>query len=371
MQKKVFLRRGGAGKGPGGGPPYVKYLLWAILGISLAVVAVSYLLNPKTREASRRTMAEKPSVRKELPKPPEAAPGEVPPGIQGGLAAKPETPAEPAKPSEPAPSVEPQPAPQQPVQPQEPVQTAKPPEPAPRDIFPKSPQAPALTPKIPPAAPAPAQKTPPVAQAPAQKSEKAQRPEKAEKKEPKEQAKTAKTAPAPEKPETAAAPVAKPETKVAGTAGKGGSFSVQIGCYKEKQSADEVVARLRKRGYDVSLCPSAAGGGYAFTVITKPVSSMSKASTLAEQLKSEPKVSPTVIKSAAACGLETPAVKSAMKKPAVLKQNVKPDSAAPGPAKKAVAPAVEKKAEKSVAAKKPLPGASAKPKPATPAKTSD
>jgi len=82
-------------------------------------------------------------------------------------------------------------------------------------------------------------------------------------------------------------------------------YAVQVGCFRERQSAEEIQRNLIKRGYDVILCPSAAssGGSYAYTVMTKPVDNIRKAATVVEQIKNEQKVSPTIIKMPPVCDM--------------------------------------------------------------------
>jgi len=308
MQKKVFLqknpRRGG------GRSPYVKYLLMAALGLMLLVLITPYLLNQKGRDSGRRTLTEKGMLRKDLPKPPETPPGEIPATAEkppGATAEKPEAPqpSEPPKPSEPAApgaSVEPVP----PALPPEQAQTAKQPEPAPRDLFPKKGSP----------APAPAVTQKPPSTPPAAKKE--------------------------TKPSVAAAGIpaesaaAKQAMKDKAVPGAKGMYSVQVGSYKEKQGAEDVQRSLRKKGYDVVICPSKSGPN-AYSVVTRPFPTMSKAATISEQIKGETKGSPTIIKAPAGCELPAREPKAA---PEIDKKTLKPtamkkpqDSQAKPPAK--------------------------------------
>lgn len=302
MQKKVFLQRGS--RKPGGGrSPYIKYLLLAALGLMLLVLITPHLLNQKGRDTGRKGIPDKSATRKELPKPPEPAPGELPSSekFPGGLAAIPEqTAPEPVKPPEPsakpvepvppptpepvipAPGLIPAPAPgkdpgqvptplpvpEQPVLPRESIQPPKPTEP-PRDLFPRK-----GTP-APPQAPPQTQKAQPPARAGAKP------------------------------PESATAPLQAVAKPPAGRSPSGKQmFGVQVGCFKDKHTAEEIRQRLQKKGYDVVICPSKANdGAYAYTVVTKPLPTMSKAATMAEQIKFEQKVSPTIIKMPPACEL--------------------------------------------------------------------
>lgn len=307
MQKKVFLQKNSQ-KG-GGGSPYLKYLLIAAVGLLLLVIVTPYLLKGKGKDVPRRAVPEK-GVHKELPKPPEPAPREAVPDLAKPVepvqppqpAQPPETARapEPAKPAEPVPAApqktlpEIPPTAQAPTPAPEPAQppAAKPAEPAPKDLFPKK--------------GTPAGKTPGVAG-----------------KQP------AETGRRPGKPAIAAKPDAGSPVKAAADvkgkpeAGKQ-LYAVQVGCFKEKSDAEAVQRNLGKRGYSVILCPSGTvGGKYAYTVITRPVASASKAATLAEQMKSEPKTSPTVVKApGAVCNLPAaPPAKPAQKpKPKVNAQ---------------------------------------------------
>ncbi|MFZ2445460.1 MAG: SPOR domain-containing protein [Syntrophobacteraceae bacterium] len=345
MAKKVFLQKGRKG---GGRSPYVKYLLLAALGLILLVIVTPYLLQQKGKESTRKLGAEKVVVKKELPKPPEPAPGEISSGegLPGGLAAKPEAAPEPPKPPEPppAPKVEPPPPPQA-VQP--------PAEPAPKDLFPKSPS---LTQAVPPPAPVHGkreQAAPPPA---AVKGKQDQAP-----------------------PARAGTPA--PEMKPAKQVAAGSqTYAVQVGCFREKQGAEEVRRTLQQKGYDVVVCPSSAvGGSYAFAVVTRPVASMSKAATLAEQIKSVPKTSPTIIKMPPACGVDggapAPATaKKAAKPAAVSKSELKPTFGPMSQESKKPAATAKKKASPAAkvtpaSATKPNSGTATKPKPAVAAKT--
>lgn len=277
MQKKVFLQKNPR-QGGGGRSPYVKYLLIAALGLMLLVLITPYLLNQKGgRDAGRRTLAEKGMLKKDLPKPPEPAPAETPPAAEnapGTVAERPDPtrPAEPPKPSEqaaPSPSIEPLP----PVLPQEPPQTARQQsEPAPQDLFPrKAPSAatPSVTQKSPAAPPTARKESKPATVVPGAPSDSAAK-----------QAMKGKPAP-----------------------GGKQMYAVQVGCFRDKQNAEEVRRNLQKKGYDVVLYPSNSGPN-AYSVVTKPFPTMSKAATISEQIKSEQKVNPVIIKAPAACQLD-------------------------------------------------------------------
>ncbi|MHC1727942.1 MAG: SPOR domain-containing protein [Syntrophobacteraceae bacterium] len=305
MQKKIFMQKNSQ-KGGGGGSSYLKYLLIAAVGLLFLVIVTPYLLKGKGKDVPRRAVPDK-GVLKELPKPPEQIPREAVPEL--AKSADPAKPPEPAKPTEPGKPpeamkpVEPVPAvPQRtlpetpptaqvpaPAPEQAPPQIAKPAEPAPKDLFPK---------KGTPAAKTPGKKT----DLPGQQ---------------------------PEKPAMAGKPGSvspvKTTTDLKGKTVSGKQlYAVQVGCFKEKSDAEIVQKNLAKKGYAVILCPSQPSGGkYAYTVMTKPVASMSKAATLAEQMKGEGKTSPTVIKApGAACDLPG-------SKPGTPAQKPKPKAGAP------------------------------------------
>jgi cell division protein FtsN len=283
MQKKVFLQRGL--RQVGGGHSPLKYLVFAVVALILLLLVTQHLFRPKGREVTRRLIPEKASVMKELPKPPEPALSETPPETARNSEPAPE----PAQPPEQsgmtarAPALEAPPA--APQAEKAPATMAKPAEPP--ALFPK-PGSPAGT---------SASQKPAQVQPPAQGQQKT--------------AKADMTASAPttakkgQKPDNAELlSGAQPPPAMKTAAGKQ-LYAVQVGCFREKQNAEEIQRNLRKRGYDVILCPSAAstGGSYAYTVMTKPVDNIRKAATVVEQIKNEQKVSPTIIKMPPVCDM--------------------------------------------------------------------
>ncbi len=280
MQKKIFLQRGQ--KGGGGRSPYVKYLLWAALCLMLLVIITPYLLDRGKQVPRRPIPSEKSAIKKELPKPPEPAPAKSAEGLPGGLAAKPDQTPEPVKPPEtqppqvqPAPAPTPAPAIPEPQQPKPAVpaepQQAGPAE-QPRDLFPKS---------------GPSAEAPSAAAGPSAVS-KAHEP----------------SVPSAAAPAAGLKPAATEEKKAVKTAAHAKAlkkFAVQVGCFREKQNAEDIRRTLKGQGYDVVICPSKGPNGYIYTVVTKPIATMSKAATLAEQIKSYNKISPIVVNAPVAC----------------------------------------------------------------------
>lgn len=303
MQKKVFLQKN-LRKGGGGISPLLKYLVLAVVVLTLLVLITPHLLKQKGKEVTRRSIPDKGSVMKELPKPPEPAPGEMPaemalnnapaPTPAQAMAPEPTTPPEqsgtiartPVAPAPPAvaPPVEKDPIP--------PVKPAEPPA-----LFPKPGSA---------AATSTTQKPSPI-QPPANSELKAGKPDMT--------ASVAEAAKKGQKPGGTELPSGIQPTPAKQAAAGKKMYAVQVGFFKEKQNAEEIQRNLRKKGYDVILCPSAAStsGSHAYTVMTKPVDTMSKAATLVEQIKNEQKVSPIIIKMPPVCDM------GAGKKPPVPK----------------------------------------------------
>lgn len=286
MQKKLFVQKGRMGGS--GGSSYVKYLLYAALGLILLVIVTPHLIGSKVHEPGRKLVQQdKGAMKKELPKPPDA-PGENPAdSLSAGMATR----SEPAPaPSSQAPDPASQAAQRPAAEPQAPMQAAlpekdpapspaKPSEPASRAqvLFPKGPGSPA-------ASPARTAAASPVQPAAAPKSlTKPSQP--------------ASPAPAP----TAELPAQKPKTAAPAAAAPAPGagklmYAVQVGCFKDKKAAEDVQRNLKKKGYDVVISPPVTSGGGAYAVSTRPVESMSKASTLVEQIKIEQKSSPVIVK---------------------------------------------------------------------------
>ena len=77
----------------------------------------------------------------------------------------------------------------------------------------------------------------------------------------------------------------------------GGAYAVQVGSFKEKQNAEEMQQNLQKRGYQVQMKPATHPKlGTIYVVQLAPVTDVSKASTLVEQIKHEEKVKPMIIR---------------------------------------------------------------------------
>ena len=287
MQKKLFLQRN-LRKAGNGNSPLLKYLVLAVVVLTLLVLITPHLIRSKGKGAAtaRRSIPDKGSLIKELPRPPEQELSETLP--------------EGARSSEPAP-VPATPPDQAGRTAMAPAQEAPPPAapPAEKDQSQKAKTAepPVLFPKAgTPAVSSGSQSAPAVQPA---------------RSEPKAADKPDLTAAFPPAPKTARTPSAaeqSPPVQPASTKAAAGKqmYAVQAGCFKEKRSAEETQRRLLKKGYDVILCPSAAssGGSYAYTVMTKPVDNVRKAATLLEQMKNEQKVSPTIIKMPPVCAMD-------------------------------------------------------------------
>lgn len=73
-------------------------------------------------------------------------------------------------------------------------------------------------------------------------------------------------------------------------------YSVQVGSFKDKKTADEMQKNLRKKGYECEVTASAdPKSGQPYVVRLQPVGELRKASTLLEQVKQEQRVQKPVI----------------------------------------------------------------------------
>jgi hypothetical protein len=284
MQKKIFLQKNL--RGAEGGSSLPKYLLLTTIALVVLYLIANFMLKPKSRDITKRPIPEKGQLLKELPKPPDNASREL--AREMPPPAEPETQPPQVQPATPPPPIPtPQAVPQKPeTQPpvaQAPVPEKTPPlratatEPTPRDLFPKK----------------GAQAVP--AQPTAQKEHKPTNSDLAQK--PATPGAVSQPAiPGVAIPNPAPAVAQKPVPAHA-AAGKQ-RYAVQVGSFKERSDAEIVQRNLAKKGYDVILCSSSAsnGGIYTYTVMTKPFDNVSKASTMVEQMKSEGRSSPTVIK---------------------------------------------------------------------------
>jgi DedD protein len=89
------------------------------------------------------------------------------------------------------------------------------------------------------------------------------------------------------KPASAPSPAAKPApTKPAKVAAAtpAGRFSVQVGAFADRASADKLASRLRANGYDTFVKADSEGGGKRFRVRVGPVSARARAEELAAKL---------------------------------------------------------------------------------------
>jgi DedD protein len=64
----------------------------------------------------------------------------------------------------------------------------------------------------------------------------------------------------------------------------GGRFSVQVGAFGDKATADKLVARLRAKGYTSYVKSDAEGGGARYRVRVGPVNQRERAEELAAKL---------------------------------------------------------------------------------------
>lgn len=314
MAKKLVVQRN-LRRSPGGGAPYLKYLVFSALGLIFLVVITPYLLRDKSREGSKKMpVPERGTITKELPQQAQQQPAQQQPAPQNSNeSATTATPPESVVPALPGTSTPPEAGRQQqaqpaPAPPQNPVsgsQQATPPQtqpaPAPAQeetgvTGQRKTSPPEAENKLQPAAPeetaAPAQ--------PAEKPEtsqkllfpKANSSEGAAAEPGNQRAKaaaqtggkahgakkayTAKQAHKAKKP-----PCVKPKPRVCTKDGE--SYSVQVGSvFRDLKQAESTQKRLAAKGYRASVHRVPCSG---YLVVTSP-SSRSKAYTLQTQMSS-------------------------------------------------------------------------------------
>jgi DedD protein len=96
--------------------------------------------------------------------------------------------------------------------------------------------------------------------------------------------KPAEKKPAAPKPNTVAKPAEKPATAKVAAATPAGRFSVQVGAFADRASADKLASRLRSHGYDTFVKTDGEAGGKRFRVRVGPVAARSRAEELAAKL---------------------------------------------------------------------------------------
>jgi len=262
MQKKMFVQKGL----PTAKPSYVRWLLVAAVGLILLILVTPLILSrtKSSREAARKPIPERGErgmLVREIPK--------APPPFLSDLqqpAAPPKEPPMPVWPGSPpaahespdkakaAPAIQaPTPAPDVATAktamtaPPEPARTV-PPEGAPRDLS-------AAQKPLPP--------------------------------------KTASAVPASQGPPPTSAPGARKVEPPGGTR----LFAVQLGSFREKHNAEELKARLSRKGYSVVIKPQKHPTlGSLYVVQLEPVSDERKANTLMAQVRQESKVNPVIIR---------------------------------------------------------------------------
>jgi cell division protein FtsN len=92
-------------------------------------------------------------------------------------------------------------------------------------------------------------------------------------------------------------PVAvKPSAALAQTpaAAHGGAFTIQVGAFKDRASADRVVARLKSKGFPASVMPAEGGG--LFNVRVGSYEARADAERVQNKLRDEEKFKPFIVK---------------------------------------------------------------------------
>jgi cell division septation protein DedD len=306
MKKKIFVSKDSRS----GFRSYLKFLLWAAVGLVVLVLFIPLTSRQKSgKESLKKPASERGVVVKEIPKnlqpiaesitrgqgggaeegpkgadskTPVAPDGKGPPGVtptpsQASIKEKPlvdpppvaqkaETSADSARKSIPG-----RPGSTEPAA----GEAAKEVPTAPKVSEPlvKETAAPPLKKPEPPASPAPEIKPKAVASAPAPSGKPVKPPAGA-------------AAPA--------APVSDPHPQAPSNGHKG--YVVQIATLKDKQSAEELKNTLQKKGFDVVMKTTGdPKQGQTYSLTLQPVDTMSKASTLMEQVKYVPKVKPAIL----------------------------------------------------------------------------
>jgi hypothetical protein len=105
------------------------------------------------------------------------------------------------------------------------------------------------------------------------------------------------TKPAAAEPKPGVAPsAATPDAHKQAAAEGGKMYAVQIATLKDKQGAEELKKTLQKKGFDVVLkTANDPKHGQSYTLQLQPVDTASKAATLMEQVKYVPQVKPTIV----------------------------------------------------------------------------
>jgi DedD protein len=75
---------------------------------------------------------------------------------------------------------------------------------------------------------------------------------------------------------------------------RGGSFTIQVGAFKDRASADRVVARLKSKGFPASVAPAEGGG--LFNVRVGSYEARADAERVQVRLRDEEKFKPFIVK---------------------------------------------------------------------------
>ncbi len=307
MKKKIFVNKDSSS----GFRSYLKYLLWAAIGLIVLVLFIPLTSRQKSgKEALKKPASERGVVVREIPKSLQPIAESISRG-QGGSGETPkEADAKPAatpdgkSPTEGAGALQPAAIKEKPVD-----ATA-----APQKAETRSegvPKGPASRPGAPEPATGQVAKEAPVApkvsEAPVKELPLAvpQKPEAATPSASETKAKGMSSIPAPAKPAKPAATEAKPNTapsaatpdgRQQASSDGGKMYTVQIATLKDKQSAEELKKTLQNKGFAVIMkTANDPKQGQTFTLQLQPVDNMGKASTLMEQIKYVPKVKATIV----------------------------------------------------------------------------
>jgi cell division septation protein DedD len=90
-------------------------------------------------------------------------------------------------------------------------------------------------------------------------------------------------------------PAAKPSPVAPpAAAARGGNFTIQVGAFKDRASADRVVARLKSKGFPASVAPAEGGG--LFNVRVGSYEARADAERVQVRLRDEEKFKPFIVK---------------------------------------------------------------------------
>jgi DedD protein len=107
---------------------------------------------------------------------------------------------------------------------------------------------------------------------------------------------TATPRPSPPPPAAAAKATPKPASQPSASAAAGGSFTIQVGAFKDKATAQSVAARLKGKGYDAYVVAPDGPEGGLFNVRVGTYPARAEAERTQARLRDEEKYKPFIVK---------------------------------------------------------------------------